>query len=146
MSVKSFVGKIFGKESSSVKQSKEKDEKVNEKISEEPTVEYEEAEDRMPCKIDVYINDEKTDSYDITPTVETRIGRDPSQADIPIPELIVSKLHCTIYYKGDAFFIKDNDSTNGTYVNSQKITEHMLEDNDFVTLGKKGTVRIIFHK
>jgi pSer/pThr/pTyr-binding forkhead associated (FHA) protein len=143
--MKTFVSKIFSKKSSSVEQS-EKENQVLRKTSEEPIhVEYE-TEDQTSYKIDVYIHDEKTDSYDILPTEVTRIGRDPSQADVSIPEIIVSKLHCTIYFKDDAAFIKDNDSTNGTYVNNQKITEHMLMNNDIITLGKKGVVRIVFYR
>ncbi len=142
--MKSFVGKIFGKKPSYRKQLEEKKETLHE-ISEGPIVVEKKTEVKMPCTIDVYIHDEKTDSYDILPATETSIGRDPSQADISIPELIVSKLHCTLYFKNDAPFIKDHDSTNGTFVNGQKITEQMLENNDLITLGKKGTVHIIFH-
>lgn len=143
--MKSFVGKILGKKSSPMSQSEEKKETLHE-MSEEPIKVKKKTEVKRSCTIDVYIHDEKTDSYDILPTAETRIGRDPSQADISIPEIIVSKLHCTLYFKDDAVFIKDHDSTNGTYVNGQKITKQMLEDNDLITLGKKGTVHFIFHK
>jgi pSer/pThr/pTyr-binding forkhead associated (FHA) protein len=143
--MKTFVSKIFSKKSSSRKESEEENE-VLRKTSEEPIhVDYG-TDDQTSCKIDVYIHDEKTDSYDISPTAVTRIGRDPSQADVSIPEIIVSKLHCTIYFKDDAVFIKDNDSTNGTYVNNQKITEQLLMNNDIITLGKKGVVRIVFYR
>ncbi|MCI0471672.1 MAG: FHA domain-containing protein, partial [Candidatus Aminicenantes bacterium] len=46
-------------------------------------------------EIDVFVNKEKVASHKIESP--TKIGRDPSQADIVIPELIVSKLHCTIF-------------------------------------------------
>ena len=94
-------------------------------------------------EIDVYVNDDKINIHTLTPV--TRIGRDPGQADIVISELIVSKLHCTIFSQGERFFIKDNDSTNGIYVNHEKVTEQELQNGDTILLGKKGTVRLIFH-
>jgi hypothetical protein len=94
-------------------------------------------------EIDVYVNDDKINIHTLTPV--TRIGRDPGQADIVISELIVSKLHCTIFSQGERFFIKDNDSTNGIYVNQEKVTEQELQNGDTILLGKKGTVRLIFH-
>lgn len=143
--MKSIVGKIFSKKSSTKEQSKEENEILHE-ISEEPTRVEGATEDKAYYKIDLYVHDEKTNSFVISTGAETRIGRDPSQADITIPELIVSKLHCIMYFKDDGVFLKDNDSTNGTYVNGQEITEQRLEKNDTITLGKKGTVRIVIHK
>ena len=95
-------------------------------------------------EIDIYIHGEKSKIYQVK--TETHIGRDPSQVHIAIPELIVSKFHCTLYFVGNDVFIKDNNSTNGTYVNGQKISDRQLDDEDVITLGKKGIVRIIFHK
>ena len=55
-------------------------------------------------EIDILVNDEKINTFLIT-APETKIGRDPSQSDIIISELIVSKLHCIIYSRGADFFI-----------------------------------------
>lgn len=94
-------------------------------------------------EIDVYVNDEKMNIH--TLAAVTKIGRDPSQADITISELIVSKLHCIIYSRDNHFFIKDNNSTNGIYVNNQQVTDQEIKDGDTILLGKKGTVRLVFH-
>jgi pSer/pThr/pTyr-binding forkhead associated (FHA) protein len=96
------------------------------------------------AEIDVYVNNEKTNIH--TLAAQTRIGRDPSQADIIISELIVSKLHCTIYSLGPNYFIRDEKSTNGVYLNNEKVHEHNILNGDTIMLGKKGTVKIIFHK
>ncbi len=97
------------------------------------------------AEIDIYVNNQKTSIFPLAN--QTKIGRDPQQADIAIPELIVSKLHCTFYNLGDYYFIKDNDSTNGIFVNNEKVTEdRKIENGDVILLGKKGTVKIIFHK
>jgi pSer/pThr/pTyr-binding forkhead associated (FHA) protein len=94
-------------------------------------------------EIDLYVNDEKINIHTLGPV--TRIGRDPAQSDIIITELIVSKLHCTIYSQDDRFFIKDNDSTNGVYVDHEKVAEQELKNGDTILLGKKGTVKLLFH-
>ena len=91
------------------------------------------------------VNDEKVNTFIIT-SPETKIGRDPSVADIIISELIVSKLHCSIFNKEDSIFIKDCNSTNGVYINSEKVTEQELDDRDVIFLGKKGTVKVVFRK
>ena len=96
-------------------------------------------------EIDILVNDEKINTFLIT-APETKIGRDPSKADIIISELIVSKLHCSIFKKEDNIFIKDCNSTNGVYISGEKITERELDDRDVVFMGKKGTVKMIFRK
>lgn len=148
MSLKSFIGKVFGEKP----QPGQEDEwapvkpefSVKDTVIEKTIRDIEENVMPSGYEIDIYVEGEKSRSYKIT--TDTRIGRDPSQADIPIPELIVSKFHCTFCFKGDDVFLKDNNSTNGTYVNGKQIAEQKLVDNDLVTLGKKGAVRIVFHK
>ncbi len=49
------------------------------------------------------------------------IGRS-SQADINVEDDWASRVHCKLYWKDDIFELEDNDSTNGTYVNTHKIT------------------------
>lgn len=95
-------------------------------------------------EIDVYVNKGKVATHAIESP--TRIGRDPARADIVIPELIVSKLHCTLYTKDGSIFVQDNTSTNGTYVDNRRIHHQVIRDNTVIGLGKKGTVQIIFHK
>jgi len=97
------------------------------------------------AEIDIFVNDEKYSIH--TLAGETKVGRDPAQCDIAIPELVVSKLHCSFYAVGEDYFIKDHDSTNGIYVNNEKVTQdRLIQHNDAILLGKKGTVKIIFHK
>lgn len=94
-------------------------------------------------EIDIYVNDDKTNIHTLDPV--TKIGRDPAQSDIVISELIVSKLHCIIFSRDERFFVKDNDSTNGVYVNHEKVSEQELKNGDMILLGKKGTVKLAFH-
>ncbi|MCK4763204.1 MAG: FHA domain-containing protein [Candidatus Aminicenantes bacterium] len=95
-------------------------------------------------ELDVLVNKTKIANHKIDSP--TRVGRDPAQADIIVTELIVSKLHCTIYVQDGTVFVQDNSSTNGTYVYNQKINLQPIEDNTMIGLGKKGTVQLIFRK
>ncbi|MCP4218053.1 MAG: FHA domain-containing protein [bacterium] len=142
MSLKAIIGKVFGGKPPN--KAEENTEEIQHEISFAQTMTEPLAKDKAVGEIEIFVNGEKTNIYDISGT--KKIGRDPSQADIAIPELIVSKLHCNLYVKDGDVFVKDENSTNGTFVNSQKITDHKLETNDVISLGKKGTVRVVYHK
>jgi hypothetical protein len=45
---------------------------------------------------------------------------------VVVPGTSVSREHAYIVRSGDAFFIEDNMSRNGTYINNQKITQRTL--------------------
>lgn len=95
-------------------------------------------------KIDVRVNGQLLNSYLVTDN-PLPIGRDPAQSLVIIQEPIVSKLHCQIFVRSGQVFVKDCNSTNGIYVHDEKVGECQLKDNDEVFLGRKGTVRIIYH-
>jgi len=95
--------------------------------------------------IDIYYNEKLDKTYEITEN-DLIIGRDPSRAQIIISEPIISKSHCTIFIKEDKVYVKDNNSTNGTYVKGERIIEYELNNDDVITLGKKGTVKIRFYE
>lgn len=63
----------------------------------------------------------------------------------PLGERIASKQHAFIEAKPDGYYITDNNSTNGTIVNGQRVEKAKLNDGDAVQFGKNGvtaTVRI----
>ena len=95
-------------------------------------------------EVDVLINGEKISSYRVSDE-GVSVGRDPSKVDIIIAEPIVSKLHCSFYRAGDNLKVIDHNSTNGLYLNGIKVTEHVLADGAVISLGKKGTVKLIVH-
>ncbi|MCB5191292.1 FHA domain-containing protein [Methylobacillus arboreus] len=63
------------------------------------------------------------------------IGRR-SNCDIRLENLAVSGEHAAVVAVDDAFYIEDNQSTNGTMVNGQAITRHQLQDGDMIGLGR----------
>jgi len=66
---------------------------------------------------------------------EMTIGRKPDN-DITIDNLAVSGRHAKILTIFNDSFIEDLDSTNGTFINGEKITKHALKHGDVITLGK----------
>jgi hypothetical protein len=63
-------------------------------------------------------------------------------SDIVINTHSVSRQHARIFLEGDRFWIKDLESSNGTYVNGSKVTMQMLSEGDIICFGE---VRSVFH-
>lgn len=63
------------------------------------------------------------------------IGRKHSN-DIVIDNLAVSGNHARIESVATTFVLRDLDSTNGTFVNKEKITLHNLRHEDVIMIGK----------
>lgn len=62
------------------------------------------------------------------------IGRKP-EADIRIPLGEVSRAHCEVRVQGGKILVRDLGSSNGTYVNDQKVTEASLKAGDQMRVG-----------
>jgi HD-GYP domain-containing protein (c-di-GMP phosphodiesterase class II) len=67
------------------------------------------------------------------------IGREGGQT-IRILDEGVSRQHAEIFRIGEMCFVRDLNSTNGTYVNGQRITEEMLRNGDEITVGNTSMV------
>lgn len=65
---------------------------------------------------------------------KTTIGRVDDNA-FQIAEQSVSSHHCEILLKGNDVIVKDLNSTNGTYINGEKITEKALKPGQILRLG-----------
>ena len=70
-----------------------------------------------------------------------RIGRDPD-SEIFIDNTVVSNAHAVIEVKDNPesagvpqYYIKDLNSTNGTFVNDQKVKHHKLQHDDMIRVG-----------
>ncbi len=65
----------------------------------------------------------------------TTFGRG-AEVDYPFPdEADLSRLHCSIVAEGGRFVVRDNQSTNGTFVNGNRVTEMELRIGDVIQLG-----------
>ena len=72
------------------------------------------------------------------------IGRD-ADNDIQIDNMAVSGEHARIIKGSSHYSIEDLDSTNGTFVNEEKISKTVLRENDEITIGKH-TLVVAFKK
>jgi FHA domain len=64
-----------------------------------------------------------------------RVGRDEAN-DFPIPHPSVSTHHCELIFSSDGVVLHDLDSTNGSFVNGQPVSEVWLERGQRVRLGQ----------
>jgi pSer/pThr/pTyr-binding forkhead associated (FHA) protein len=63
------------------------------------------------------------------------IGRRPGN-DLVLDHLTISGEHAAIDTTSNGAFVSDLGSTNGTLVNGQPITKHLLQNDDVIDLGK----------
>jgi hypothetical protein len=63
-----------------------------------------------------------------------RVGRDP-EADFTLPHPSVSFTHCEFILSNDGVFVRDCDSTNGTFVNNELVKAAHLQPGQSVRLG-----------
>src|SRR4029453_10920319 len=76
------------------------------------------------------------------------IGGDRS-SDITIPDLALSRRHCTIDPEGEdgaTFVLRDADSRNGTIVNGLPILQHQLADGDQIRIGDSALIVVLESK
>ena len=66
---------------------------------------------------------------------KTTIGRVEDNT-LPIAEASVSSHHCEILLKGADVVVHDLNSTNGTFINGEKITESVLKPGQILRLGQ----------
>ena len=65
----------------------------------------------------------------------TSLGRRPYN-DIVIDNLAVSGEHAVLQMSGGEVYVEDLNSTNGTYVNGKTVKKQLLQNGDFVEIGK----------
>jgi uncharacterized RDD family membrane protein YckC len=70
------------------------------------------------------------------------IGRDPSN-DLVLPDAMVSRRHAVIELRGTQYYLRDCNSSNGSLVNGDRISERGLRDGDLVAIG---TARLLFRE
>ena len=66
---------------------------------------------------------------------KTTIGRVEDNV-FQIAEASVSSHHCEILLRGDDVVVKDLDSTNGTFINGEKVSESVLKPGQVLRLGQ----------
>ena len=65
----------------------------------------------------------------------TTVGRHP-ESDIFLNDVTVSRHHCRFIIENDVIRVEDSGSTNGTYVNEDRVDEASLKAGDEVLVGR----------
>ncbi len=77
------------------------------------------------------VNDTQGNSFEFPINkTEIYIGRNPAKNDLVLPSKQVSVRHASLIQKNGGFLLKDLESTNGTFINKQRIDEHWLTSGD----------------
>lgn len=74
-------------------------------------------------------------TFRIAPGAIKTIGRAP-RADFVVDAALVSRLHCRLTASDNAIDVVDLDSTNGTYINNQRIRNGTLANGDRLKIGR----------
>ena len=86
-------------------------------------------------KITVTLDDQSVETFEFdTDTQSIGLGRRPAN-DVCITDRSVSGRHARIEHDGDALWIEDLGSTNGTYVNGRPVERQRLSIDDDILLG-----------
>lgn len=95
-------------------------------------VESEAAEVKEQASLLLYENGQVVEQFPLVD--ELTIGRSPNN-QVVLKEARVSRRHAVIRKSGNSYMIVDNNSSNGTYVNSNPITEQILKSGDKIHIG-----------
>lgn len=88
-------------------------------------------------KLFIETHDQKGKVIEIPENSAIKIGR--TQGDVQIPHRSVSALHCTFKNNHNVVSIRDNGSTNGTFLNGDKLLPKrmvLLESGDILSIGQ----------
>src|SRR5262252_5107687 len=95
----------------------------------------------FPVVIYVQGNEQQTLTLNHTPyTVGRKIDR-----DLVIPDPRVSREHASIVAENGEFFVVDQGSKHGTFVNGERVDRRKLERNDRLEFGARDVAYLIFH-
>jgi hypothetical protein len=76
----------------------------------------------------------KGGEFALKPDAQVVIGRS-SDLDVVLMEDMVSRRHAFLNVKGDKIHLRDNGSTNGTFVNGEKVSQAVVNKGDRILIG-----------
>jgi S1-C subfamily serine protease len=74
-----------------------------------------------------------------------RIGRESTICEIVLENPKVSRLHAEVVSIDGKVLLIDRNSSNGTYVNDQKIDRRFLKDGDIIYFGGRNAIAVAYH-
>jgi len=74
-------------------------------------------------------------TFRLPPGAVKTVGRAP-RADFVVDAALVSRLHCRLTAADDSVDVTDLDSTNGTYINDQRVKSGCIKNGDRLRIGR----------
>jgi S1-C subfamily serine protease len=74
-----------------------------------------------------------------------RIGRESTICEIVLENPKISRLHAEVVSIDGKVLLIDRNSSNGTYVNDQKIDKRFLKDGDIIYFGGRNAIAVAYH-
>jgi len=71
------------------------------------------------------------------------VGRMPG-SDLQLEDAFISRQHAEILFEGGSFYVVDQDSKQGTFLNGSRVTRHKLSKNDAIHFGKLDGPLLLF--
>ena len=71
------------------------------------------------------------------------VGRMPG-SDLQLEDAFISRQHAEILFEDDSFYVVDQDSKQGTFLNGSRVTRHELSKNDTIHFGKLDGPLLLF--
>jgi serine/threonine protein kinase len=91
----------------------------------------------MNLKLHINVPEAAIRIVDLTTSVlPCVVGRDSEVSQVAVADSQASRAHCSIELEGDAVFVEDMGSRNGTWLNGQKITRGRVYHGDVVRIGR----------
>src|SRR5690348_7616645 len=88
----------------------------------------------MPLRL---ISPDGTQSYDLREGVPLIVGRAPT-CDLPVFDPTISRRHAELRSIDSTLHLRDLGSSNGTFVNGEKVDDATAAPDDLVSFGKVG--------
>ena len=79
--------------------------------------------------------DDEAMTFRLPPGAIKTVGRAP-RADFVVDAALVSRLHCRLTAAEDSVDVVDLDSTNGTYINDQRVKTGCIKTGDRLRIGR----------
>lgn len=96
------------------------------------------------CQLSVIEGPDKGKKYSLVKPI-TKLGKKETN-DLVIADSTVSRNHSMIEFTSDSFLLRDMDSTNGTYLNGNKVKEAYLVPGDRIKIGNSTIEFVAFEE
>ena len=80
-------------------------------------------------------SDDDAMTFRLPPGSVKTVGRAP-RADFVVDAALVSRLHCRLTAADESVDVVDLDSTNGTYINDQRVKSGCIKNGDRLRIGR----------